>query len=149
MKNILLIDCTALDSTQITRYFTTGETQVGIQHLSTLEAVEDYIAKRAHVHSFRMDLPSLIILDVDFPNASEGLELLNRINTARQFANIPVFIFTKNIDKDIVANCYVRGANGYFLKPNENINFLGAVKMLTERWQNIIQRGFGYNYKAV
>lgn len=149
MKNILLIDKDAVDSNQITRYFSTGDTHVGINHMSSMEAIEEFLAKRAHGNSFRLELPSLIILDVDFPNAAEGLELLKRINSIKQFADVPVFIFTNNIDKDIVANCYVRGANGYFLKPKENINFLNAVKVLTERWHNIVQRGFGYNYKAV
>lgn len=149
MKNILLIDKDPVDSSQITRYFTTGDAQVGIKHLSTLEEVEQYLEKHAHGLAFRLDLPSLIILDVEFPDATHGLEVLKRINNIKLFVDIPVFIFTKNMDKDTVANCYVRGANGYFLKPKEHINFLGAIKTLTERWQTIIQRGFGYNYKAV
>lgn len=149
MTRILLIDQDLIESNQISRFFTTGHEEVGISHLSTYAAVRDYLDARGPGQSPRMDAPSLIILDVDFPNAMEGLDLLDRLNKVKQFADIPKFIFTKNTDKAIVANCYVRGANGYFLKPPENVNFSNAVRMLTERWRHIIQKGFGYNYKAV
>ncbi len=149
MKSVLLIDKDPIDSGQITRYFTSGDVQVGITHISSLDEVEDYLKKHAHGPAFRLNLPSLIILDVEFPDTIQGLEILKQINNIRHFADIPVFIFTNNFNKNTVANCYVRGANGYFLKPKEHINFLGAIKALSERWQTIIQRGFGYNYKAV
>ena len=114
-----------------------------------LKRLEEYLTERGPDQARRMNLPAFIILDIDFPNAMQGVDILDKIKKLRQFSNIPVFIFTKNSDKAIVANCYVRGANGYFLKPTESAGFTHAVRTLTERWQQIIQRGFGYNYKAV
>lgn len=148
MMRVLLIDKDVVDSDQVGRLFNDTNEQVRIQHLNSSESVEEYFTAR-QFGAPHMDIPSLIILDVDFPNAMEGLDLLEKMSKMKNLKDVPIFIFTNNADKAIVANCYVRGANGYFLKPTENTSLPKAVKMLNERWQNIIQRGFGYNYKAV
>lgn len=148
MTRVLLIDKDVVDGDHIGRLFNDTNEQVRIHHLNSSESVDEYFTAR-QFGAPHMDIPSLIILDVDFPNALEGLDLLEKMSKMKNLKDVPIFIFTNNADKAIVANCYVRGANGYFLKPTENTSLPKAVKMLNERWQNIIQRGFGYNYKAV
>lgn len=148
MTRVLLIDKDVVDGDHIGRLFNDTNEQVRIHHLNSYESVEEYFTAR-QFGAPHMDIPSLIILDVDFPNALEGLDLLEKMSKMKNLKDVPIFIFTNNADKAIVANCYVRGANGYFLKPTEYTSLPKAIKMLNERWQNIIQRGFGYNYKAV
>lgn len=145
---ILLIDKDIVDGNHLVRLFNDTNDQIQIQQLNSSESVDAYFTARQFGVP-HMDTPSLVILDVDFPNALEGLDLLEKMSKMKNLREVPIFIFTNNDDKAIVANCYVRGANGYFLKPTEKTSLPKAVKMLNERWQNIIQRGFGYNYKAV
>jgi CheY-like chemotaxis protein len=149
MKRILLIDKNDLDSSQVSLLLNTQVGDIATQHLRSTYEVQQYFEDRNQSHIARIDLPSLIILDVDFPDAQQGLDVLEKIQSTKSFQQIPIFIFTSNAEKSIVANCYVRGANGYFLKPDGANNFQKSVQMLADRWQNIIQRGFGYNYKAV
>jgi len=145
---VLLIDKNMVEGDHIGQLFNDTNEHIRIHHLNSSELVDEYFTAR-QFGAPHMDIPSLIILDIDFPNALEGLDLLEKMSKMKNLKEVPIFIFTNNDDKAIVANCYVRGANGYFLKPTENSSLPKAVKMLNERWQNIIQRGFGYNYKAV
>lgn len=149
MKRILLIDTNEMDGNQISLLLNAHVGDLSTQHLRSQKEVEEFLSHPANGRLSPLNLPALIILDVDFPESSKGLSILEKIQSTRSFKDVPVFIFTNNTDKSIVANCYVRGANGYFLKPTPTHSFQKSVQMLAERWQNIIQRGFGYNYKAV
>lgn len=149
MKRIILIDTNEMDRNQISLLLNAHVGELSTQHLRSHEEVEDYLTSPGNGNVSSLNLPALIILDIDFPESKEGLNILEKIQANRMFNDVPVFIFTNNTDKSIVANCYVRGANGYFLKPTPTHSFQKSVQMLAERWQNIIQRGFGYNYKAV
>lgn len=98
---------------------------------------------------FRVPAPTLIIVDIDFPTSDDGLEVLDTINRSTHLSNIPLLVFTNNDDKDVVANCYVRGANGYYLKPSTEADFNNILHKLKARWQRLAPRSFGYSYKAV
>jgi CheY-like chemotaxis protein len=149
MRRILLIDTNEMESSKISLLLNTQMGDISTQHLRSATDVERYFGNGNEGSARQIEIPSLIIMDVDFPEAKEGLAILERIQRTNAFQNIPTFVFTNNTDKSIVANCYVRGANGYFIKPREVSSFQKSVQMLADRWQNIIQRGFGYNYKAV
>ncbi|TVR38685.1 MAG: response regulator [Cryomorphaceae bacterium] len=149
MKRILLIDRTEADCALIERMFAENNDTVEIQHLSTMSAVHDFISQCLSTRVRHLDLPSLILLDINLPDAKEGLKILEQIQRSDKLKQIPVFVLSDNSDKDVIAACYVRGANGYFLKPTEKIQLSRAVKILSDRWQQLIQRGFGYHYKAV
>lgn len=149
MKRLLLIDQQITQTEQISTMFAENNDSVQIQHLMSRADALAYLEGFDRMQVRHIDLPSLIILDINLPEAEDGIKLLDKISKIEKLKNIPLFVFTGNADKDIIASCYVRGANGYFLKPTENIQLQKVVKILSDRWQQLIQRGFGYSYKAV
>ncbi len=149
MKRILLIDRHEADCALIERMFSENNDAVEIQHLSKANDVQDFIAHCQSSRVRHLELPALILLDINQPEAKEGLKILEQIQRTDKLKHIPVFVVSDNSEKDVIAACYVRGANGYFLKPTEKIQLSRAVKILSDRWQQLIQRGFGYHYKAV
>lgn len=127
---------------------TTGDTQ--IHQLFNQEEFEGYLNQCKEAGSpFRTPSPTLIIIDIDFPSTDDGLAVLDAIAKSSLLGNIPLLIFTNNSDKAVIANCYVKGANGYYLKPTVDADITNALHALKLKWQRLSQRGFGYSYKAV
>lgn len=145
----LLIDRELEERDYLSRLYINGSFQIDLEHLENDAEVEAFLADFSSGSGPKYDKPVFIILDIDFPDAKSGLSLLKKIKRNRHFAQTPVFVFTNNNDKNIIAQSYVNGANAYFLKPDSADGFSESLKMLTERWQQLIQRGFGYNYHAV
>lgn len=121
-----------------------------VNHLHNREEFDSFLNQCRDAGSpFRVPCPVLIIVDIDFPTTQDGLEVLDEIKKTTQLSNVPLLIFTNNDDKTTVANCYVRGANGYYLKPSVDSDINNILNNLKSRWQRLSQRGFGYSYKAV
>jgi CheY-like chemotaxis protein len=62
-------------------------------------------------------LPSVILLDLNMP-LMNGYVFLEKIKAMRDFANIPVFIFTTSRSPQDKERTKKLGAEGFFSKPN-------------------------------
>lgn len=149
MGKIILIDRDLVDADQMTRYLISRNEEISINRFEDESSLGNYLDDRAPSLGKQINLPSFIVIDVDFPNASTGLNIIRQFKSHNDFKDIPMFVFTKNNDKSIVAQCYVLGVSGYFLKPSNQFTFNTSLKQLMLRWNNLSQSGFGYNYRAV
>jgi len=149
MGRIILIDRDMVDADQITHYFISRNEELIINRLEDEDAVSNYFLQRDPDQVTQFNHPSFVLVDVDFPNALKGMEIIKQFKAHPAFSHIPLFDFTKNTDKHIIAQCFVLGANGYYLKPTNHFTFNNSIKQLVDRWKNLSQSGFGYNYRAV
>ena len=82
------------------------------------------------VQSSGVQMPALVILDINMPGIS-GFEALIKIRGHAMFAEIPaIFIFSTSSDEKDVEASKEYGANGFFTKPldaNEYIEFFKEI----------------------
>jgi CheY-like chemotaxis protein len=79
-------------------------------------------------------LPDLAILDINTPRMN-GLEVLERIRSVKQFSYLPIVMFTTS-DSDIDRNRAMElGANGYVIKPP--IRLMGSeLRKIVDQYAN-------------
>ncbi len=78
-------------------------------------------------------LPDVILLDLNLPGTS-GREILAEIKTDEQLKAIPVVILTTSALPRDVTDCYDRGANGYFLKALDRVEFDETIQAIDGFW---------------
>jgi len=71
----------------------------------------------------------LLLLDIVMPGM-DGLEVLRRIKTDKQWHNLPIIILTTTDDQREIENCYALGCNCYITKPMEYERFTEMLKRL-------------------
>ena len=71
----------------------------------------------------------LLLLDIVMPGL-DGLEILRRIKTDKQWHNIPVIMLTTTNDPREIERSYTLGCNCYITKPMEYERFTGTLKKL-------------------
>jgi CheY-like chemotaxis protein len=62
------------------------------------------------------DLPDFIILDQNMPKQN-GLQTLRLLKGERQYATIPVMVYSTYIDQNLVDSCMSSGASALMTKP--------------------------------
>jgi len=71
----------------------------------------------------------LLLLDIVMPGL-DGLEVLRRIKTDKQWHNIPIIMLTTTNDPREIERCYTLGCNCYITKPMEYERFTITLKKL-------------------
>ena len=71
----------------------------------------------------------LLLLDIVMPGM-DGLEVLRRIKTDKQWHNLPVIMLTTTDDPREIESCYTLGCNCYITKPMEYERFTEMLKRL-------------------
>ncbi|MFA5044119.1 MAG: response regulator [Kiritimatiellia bacterium] len=71
----------------------------------------------------------LLLLDIVMPGM-DGLEVLRRIKTDKQWRNLPIIMLTTTDDPREIENCYTLGCNCYITKPLEYARFTEMLKRL-------------------
>ena len=71
----------------------------------------------------------LLLLDIVMPGL-DGLEVLRRIKTDKQWHNLPIIMLTTTNDPREIEICYTLGCNCYITKPMEYECFAGTLKKL-------------------
>ena len=71
----------------------------------------------------------LLLLDIVMPRL-DGLEVLRRIKTDKQWHNLPIIMLTTTNDPREIEKCYTLGCNSYITKPMEYERFTGTLKKL-------------------
>ena len=80
-----------------------------------------------------IDLPELILLDINMPKIS-GLEVLERIRANERTRLLPVVVLTTSDEDRDRIDSYRLGANSYISKPVEFVEFSKVVKQLGIYW---------------
>ena len=71
----------------------------------------------------------LLLLDIVMPGL-DGLEVLRRIKTDKQWHNLPIIMLTTANDPREIESCYTLGCNCYITKPMEYERFTEMLKRL-------------------
>jgi CheY-like chemotaxis protein len=71
----------------------------------------------------------LLLLDIVMPRL-DGLEVLRRIKTDKQWHNLPIIMLTTTDDPREIESCYTLGCNCYITKPMEYERFTEMLKRL-------------------
>ena len=71
----------------------------------------------------------LLLLDIVMPRL-DGLEVLRRIETDKQWHNLPIIMLTTTDDPREIESCYSLGCNCYITKPMQYERFTEMLKRL-------------------
>jgi len=103
------------------------------------EALDYIFARGTHSARDAMDLPEIVLLDLNLPKIG-GLDVLRRIRTDEATKWLPVIILTSSKEERDLAAGYENGANSYVVKPVDFTQFSEAVRMLGLYWLLVNQR---------
>ncbi len=130
----LLIAEDDMDDQMLTREAFT-ETEIGnhIHFVKDGEELLHYLFKEGVYKLKDIELPNLIILDLNMPRKT-GLEALEEIKHHDRLRNIPVVIFSTSSKKGDINQSYTLGANTYITKPKSYEGFVDIAKSIERYW---------------
>lgn len=77
--------------------------------------------------------PQLVLLDLEMPGM-HGLEVLTRMKEDLEKRMIPVVVMSSCTDDHTIAECYLRGVNGYMRKHTQYEKLRDEIKSLGGYW---------------
>ncbi|MQY30811.1 response regulator [Nocardia aurantia] len=83
-------------------------------------------------------VPDLILLDLNLPKY-DGREVLQRIKSDPELANIPVVVLTTSALEEDILRSYRLRANAYVTKPVDLTQFLAAVRQIDNFFLRIVR----------
>ncbi len=78
-------------------------------------------------------VPRLVLLDLKLPELS-GFEVLEWLRKRPEYASLPVIIFSSSSHPDDPVKAKTLGANDYWQKPANGLQYTKLVKLLREKW---------------
>jgi CheY-like chemotaxis protein len=103
------------------------------------EALDFLFATGAHAGRDVLDMPQVILLDLNLPKIS-GLDVLRRIRADERTKLFPVVILTSSREEQDVINGYTLGANSYVRKPVDFNQFFDSARELGLYWLVLNER---------
>lgn len=98
------------------------------------EAAVDYLlATGPYVGRDVLDIPQIVLLDLNLPKMS-GLEVLRRVRADERIRLLPVVVLTSSREDEDIVKSYSLGANSYVRKPVDFGQFMDAVRTLGLFW---------------
>ena len=79
------------------------------------------------------DRPDILFLDLNLGDYN-GLEVLEKLREASDFALVPTILYTSSEDPKDIRRCYELGANGYLVKPLGIDNLRGLLENCFRYW---------------
>ena len=129
---ILLVEDEETDAYLVKWALEENRIWVDLRHVSDGYEALDYLRRIAP--SFLDALrPDLILLDLNMPRMA-GLECLAAIKQDPALCDIPVVVLSTSYTENDVAASLDLGAVDYFTKPMDIHQFVGAVRVMGERW---------------
>lgn len=86
---------------------------------------------RAVLSYLATETPDLIVLDLMLPDIN-GLEILGRLRSQKQFDPVPVLILSAKADPDTIREGLDQGADGYVTKPYIANSLIDKVRLLLQ-----------------
>ena len=77
--------------------------------------------------------PNVVLLNVDLPRM-DGWELLAEIRSDRSFRELPVLMYSREMDQQTASLAIERGANEYFRKPHDIASYGATLRAVCARW---------------
>ncbi|BCE02418.1 response regulator [Marinicellulosiphila megalodicopiae] len=99
------------------------------------QEVIDYLNKCVQME---MDLPDLILLDLNMP-ILDGHKTLQYIKRSTQFKHIPVVVFTTSYSEDDIKIAYRNGANSFISKPHSQTELNDVLNVLFTYWLDTVK----------
>ncbi|WP_089718610.1 response regulator [Candidatus Entotheonella palauensis] len=93
------------------------------------KAIDYFFPAHDTVDSSSVDIPHLVLLDLNLPGA-DGYQVLERLKTNPHTKPIPVFILSSTDEPQDIERCYALGCNAYLHKPVEYDQFADAIQRL-------------------
>lgn len=93
------------------------------------EAAVNYLGQRDEYAS--VSRPDLVLLDLNVPKVP-GRDVLEEIRTGCEMDSVPVVVFSGSKTPDDVQETYELGADGYFTKPVDPMEFMSLVRSVGE-----------------
>ena len=62
-------------------------------------------------------IPELLFLDINMP-CKDGVSCIREIRQSKEYDHLPVIMYTSNLFKKTIEDCYRNGANFYLAKPD-------------------------------
>jgi two-component system response regulator len=93
----------------------------------------DYLLLRGKYENEPVDLPTVLLLDLQLPRI-DGLEVLRQVRAHKRTRLLPVVILTASREERDVVQGFALGANAYVRKPVDFSQFLQAAEALGFFW---------------
>lgn len=85
------------------------------------------------------DMPDLVLLDLKIPKVS-GMNVLKHIRENKDFAKLPVIIYSSSGEKSDIEAAYAIGANSFLTKPNDYKRMKEVLGTAYRYWINFNQK---------
>ncbi|OQQ32088.1 two-component system response regulator [Prescottella equi] len=82
--------------------------------------------------------PDLILLDLNLPKY-DGRQVLEKIKSDQDLADIPVVILTTSGAEEDIVRSYKLHANAYVTKPVDLDQFIAAVRQIDDFWVQVVR----------
>lgn len=92
-----------------------------------------------HLKEEQKEPISLIMLDLNMPQMN-GTEVLKSLQDHKEWAGIPVVVFSSSKQDVDIYNCYALGANAYVTKPFDLSEFEKTIETIAQFWGNLNRR---------
>ncbi|MFI8379953.1 response regulator [Leeuwenhoekiella sp. NPDC079379] len=128
-KHILSIEDNKTDIALMKRIFNKQIPEYEITHISDGEDAVTYLESAG----FKNALPKLILLDMKIPKI-DGLEILRRFRSNKEYMHIPVVILSSSDLPNDIKEAFEIGANSFVEKPKSYIDLCKTLPVLIEYW---------------
>ncbi len=105
----------------------------GVVHVEDGAAALEYLGRSERSEVPR---PCLILLDLRLPKI-DGIEVLRKVKTSPDLANIPVVVLTTSASSQDVSRAYACNANSYLVKPDDFASLDSLVQELGQYWLDL------------
>jgi len=134
LLEILLVEDSPQDAELAIRAFKRAGIANQLQVVTDGEqALEFLFATGAYSERATLEMPGVILLDLNLPKIS-GMEVLRRIKADERTSNIPVIVLTISSEDRHIAACRMLGVHNYIVKPVGFRNFSEATPNLLLDW---------------
>jgi CheY-like chemotaxis protein len=89
----------------------------------------EYVFRRGEFAERPSEDP-LMLLDLNMPGATNGVEVLRQVKSSPATQKMPVIMLSTTDDPREVARCYELGCSVYITKPVDSTQFIEAIKRL-------------------
>jgi CheY-like chemotaxis protein len=105
----------------------------GVVHVEDGAAALEYLGRSERAEVPR---PCLILLDLRLPKI-DGIEVLRKVKTSPELANIPVVVLTTSASSQDVSRAYACNANSYLVKPDDFASLDSLVQNVGQYWLDL------------
>jgi two-component system, response regulator len=131
--SILLVEDNDADAELIVRALRKGRLVTVVHRVRDGVEAMEFLSMSGAQQEQRLDLPSLIFLDLHMPRM-DGQEFLRRLRLDERTRQIPVAMFATSTEDIDLSESYRQGADTYIVKPPNAEAFAQAVSDTALYW---------------